>query len=97
MTEMRRKKEKPLNSIAEDFSLPLTEAQKEMWLAARISDAALRAYNNTFVIHLRGDLKSTHCFSACRNSSTVTTPSGLRSISRSRSSMLLPPSLSKCL
>ena len=57
MTEMRRKKEKPLNSIAEDFSLPLTEAQKEMWLAARMSEAASRAHNNTFVIHLRGDLR----------------------------------------
>ena len=57
MTEVRRKKEKSLNSIAEDFSLPLTEAQKEMWLAARMSEAASRAHNNTFVIHLRGDLR----------------------------------------
>ena len=57
MAEVRRKREKSLNSIGEDFSLPLTEAQKEMWLAARMSEAASRAHNNTFVIHLRGDLR----------------------------------------
>ena len=57
MTHVQREKEKPTASITKDFSLQLTETQKEMWLAARISEGALRACNNTLLIHLRGDLK----------------------------------------
>ena len=57
MTQVQREREKPPSSIGRDCTLQLTENQKEMWLAARISDAALRACNNTLVIHLRGDLK----------------------------------------
>ena len=57
MTQVQREREKPPSSIGKDCTLQLTETQKEIWLAARISDSALRACNNTLVIHLHGDLK----------------------------------------
>ncbi len=57
MTQVQREREMPPSSIGKDCTLPLTETQKELWLAARISDSALRACNNTLLIHLRGDLK----------------------------------------
>lgn len=57
MTGAQPRKEKPPASSARDFSLRLTEAQEEMRLAARLSEAASRACNNTLLIHLRGDLK----------------------------------------
>ncbi|MSU58570.1 MAG: amino acid adenylation domain-containing protein [Pedosphaera sp.] len=38
----------------EVVSLPLTEAQKELWLGAQMGDDASRAFNDSFVIHLRG-------------------------------------------
>ncbi len=56
MTQVQREREKPPYSIAEDFSLQLTETQREIWLAARVSEVALGAYNNTIIIHLRGEL-----------------------------------------
>src|SRR5208337_3951233 len=36
---------------------PLTESQMEIWLSARLSDEANCAYNESFTIRLRGELK----------------------------------------
>ncbi|MBI1842611.1 MAG: amino acid adenylation domain-containing protein, partial [Verrucomicrobia bacterium] len=36
--------------------LALTDAQREMWLAAVMDERASRSYNNTFLIHLSGPL-----------------------------------------
>ncbi|HKW29806.1 MAG TPA: amino acid adenylation domain-containing protein [Verrucomicrobiae bacterium] len=38
-------------------NLPLTEAQRELWLASQISDAASCAYNECRLLQLRGELK----------------------------------------
>ena len=37
--------------------LPLTEAQRELWFASQMSDAASSAYNECRLLHLRGRLK----------------------------------------
>ena len=44
-------------SAAEPVIVPLTEAQKELWLAAQLGDDASRAFNDSTVIHLNGPLK----------------------------------------
>jgi amino acid adenylation domain-containing protein len=41
---------------ATERSLPMTEAQREIWLACQLSDDASRTYNESFLIALRGPL-----------------------------------------
>ncbi|HEV2436224.1 MAG TPA: condensation domain-containing protein, partial [Verrucomicrobiae bacterium] len=45
------------NCLSLAATLPLTEAQRELWLASQISDAASCAYNECRLLHLRGGLK----------------------------------------
>ncbi|HZI33163.1 MAG TPA: condensation domain-containing protein, partial [Candidatus Binatia bacterium] len=44
----------PLASAA---TIPLTEAQRELWFASQMSDAASCCYNECRLLHLRGELK----------------------------------------
>lgn len=39
-----------------DIILPMSEAQREIWLACELSDEASRTYNESFLISLRGPL-----------------------------------------
>jgi amino acid adenylation domain-containing protein len=39
-----------------DLKLPMTESQREIWLACQLSDDASRTYNESFVISLQGGL-----------------------------------------
>ncbi|MDB6068282.1 MAG: Malonyl CoA-acyl carrier protein transacylase [Pedosphaera sp.] len=41
---------------AENITLPLTEAQMELWLATQMSEQASCALNQTFLLHLHGSL-----------------------------------------
>ena len=45
-----------LENSSEALEVPLTEAQLEIWLSAQLSDDASCAYNESFTLHLRGEL-----------------------------------------
>ncbi|MDB6121274.1 MAG: amino acid adenylation enzyme/thioester reductase family protein, partial [Pedosphaera sp.] len=40
----------------EAVTLPMTEAQMELWLATQLGDDASRSFNQVFLVHLRGSL-----------------------------------------
>ena len=42
---------------AEEISLPLTDAQREVWLASQLDEDVSRTYNEAYLVHVRGDLQ----------------------------------------
>ncbi|NEN94404.1 MAG: aminotransferase class III-fold pyridoxal phosphate-dependent enzyme [Moorea sp. SIO3I7] len=47
---------KPSDEDKKEVQLPLTEPQKAVWMASKIAEGASKAYNESMVIHLRGQL-----------------------------------------
>jgi amino acid adenylation domain-containing protein len=50
-----------------DRSLPMTEAQREIWLACQLSDDASRTYNESFLVSLQGPLDLTQLQAALQS------------------------------
>jgi amino acid adenylation domain-containing protein len=56
MSWFRRSKENKAGEPDAGKTIPLTEAQREIWYAAQISDAISRAFNLSTMVNLRGPL-----------------------------------------
>jgi len=54
VTGVQLEKEKPLAPIIEGFVLPLTEAQREMWLGTQMGPPASAAHNESCIVSLDG-------------------------------------------
>ena len=48
----------PRNGPAQPVAAPLTESQREIWLAAALSEEASCAFNEAFTLQMRGDLNT---------------------------------------
>jgi iturin family lipopeptide synthetase A len=48
------------------YTVPLTEAQRELWIATQLGDDASRAYNESITLRLRGPLDSRAMLAALR-------------------------------